>query len=66
MEDGTTPTFVVPTVLGFQYRMVFKDLLTDGSWSPVGAWTDGTGADVKLTDPNTAGVPHRFYRLEVQ
>jgi hypothetical protein len=66
MEGGTTPTFVVPTVLGFQYRMVFKDLLTDGFWSPVGAWTDGTGADVTFTDPNTAGVPHRFYRLEVQ
>ena len=62
---GGLPTFVVPTVSGYQYRLVYKDNLTDGAWMQ-GPWTPGTGGDVTLSDSTATGQPHRFYRLEVQ
>ncbi|MCX6926815.1 MAG: hypothetical protein NT154_26965 [Verrucomicrobia bacterium] len=65
------PTFVIPTVLGTQYRLVYKNSLTDTSWTAVGdgSWTPGTGNPLPLSDPgakNPVVQPRRFYRLEAQ
>ena len=41
MPSGV-PTFVDPTVSGYQYRLVYKDKLTDGAWSQ-GPWSTRHG-----------------------
>jgi hypothetical protein len=64
--SGGTPTFTVPTVAGQQYRLVYKDGLAGGSWTPVGDWTPGTGAPVVLTDSTAASHSQRFYKLETK
>ncbi len=64
---GGTPTFDIPTsVVGFQYRVVYKNNLSDPAWTPVdGTWTVANGGGLQFTDPSTPLPGERFYRIEV-
>jgi hypothetical protein len=66
------PTFKFQTLSGHNYRILYKNALTDAIWSPVvpddpqtgPVWTPGTGAEVELTDPSATLPVARYYRLE--
>ena len=71
------PSFTFATESGFNYRMVYsEDVATPMSgWLPVvnalnvpptdrDGWVNGTGSPLTITDPDAAGRPQRFYRLE--
>lgn len=64
-EPGLT---VYDTIVGCQYRMVWTDNLTAGTWPPVtppsaDGWQAG-GGTLTFTDPGAAGSHRRFYRVE--
>ena len=71
---GGVPAFTFATVAGYQYRLTYKNGLTDAVWLAVIASPDfplpdgwsatSTGSPMSLTDTNSAGQPQRFYRLE--
>lgn len=62
---GGVPTFTFDATAGFKYRIVWKNSVTDSSWTP-GAWSAVVAASgpLTLTDPTAGGQPHRFYRIE--
>jgi hypothetical protein len=61
------PSFQIPTTLGYQYRLVYANALAANMvWTPVGAWTLGTGSLLTLTDASAVGQSPRFYRLQRQ
>ena len=57
-------TVSVPTQVGYNYTLEFKNSLSDASWTSV-ITISGTGGTMTLTDPSAA-VPKRFYRVRVQ
>ena len=63
---GGVPTFTgIATVSGYTYYLVWKNDLTDASWTPILSGTISTGSPITLTDPSPAAT-HRFYRVEDQ
>ncbi len=74
VSGGGPPTFTFNTVAGYLYRLVFKNALTDATWSPVIAppnfpapngWSAvSTGSPMSLSDTNAVGHSQRFYRIE--
>jgi hypothetical protein len=66
--------FSFPTVAGYQYRLLFKDEMTNALWSPLIAPPDfpppdgwspvSTGGAMLITDPGATNVPRRFYLFE--
>ncbi|MCX6875630.1 MAG: hypothetical protein NTW21_17755 [Verrucomicrobia bacterium] len=62
-----TPRFVIRTIAGYRYRVLYQAGLAGGSWSPVNqTWADGTGGNITLTDPVLPLPAQRFYRVELQ
>jgi len=64
---NSVPSFSFTAAAGFKYRLDYKNLLTDATWS-YGSWgTNPTGSllPMTLTDPTAASQSQRFYRLEV-
>jgi hypothetical protein len=61
---GTTFTVAVPTQLGFNYALEFKNSLGDASWTAV-ITNAGTGGQITMTNSGV-GEPRRFYRVRVQ
>jgi Divergent InlB B-repeat domain len=61
---GTTFTLSVPTQIGFNYILEYKNSLSDTSWTPVQT-IGGTGGTITLTD-TTAADSSRFYHVRVQ
>lgn len=63
---GGVPTFTIQTLANHSYRLIYKDSLSDASWTALGTATPGTGSAITLTDttasPTTA---HRFYRIQL-
>jgi hypothetical protein len=51
--------------LGLAYVLQYKDNITDPTWTTL-TITSGNGLPLTLTDASTSGVPHRFYRVQVQ
>lgn len=47
------------------YRLDRRDDLLTGSWTTVTNNLPGTGGIVTVTDPGVAGLPQRFYRVEL-
>lgn len=47
---------------GYTYQAVYKNVLTDPTWIPVGSPVTATGPTASFTD-NTAGGATRFYRV---
>ena len=52
-----------PTLPGARFRIDASSTLRPGSWEPVGAEFDGTGAVVETLDPAALTIPWRFYRV---
>jgi autotransporter-associated beta strand protein len=66
---GGKPTFQIPnTVVGCQYTLVYKNHLSDPTWTPLsGTGTaPGNGGTINLSDPTSSLPADRFYRLQVQ
>jgi autotransporter-associated beta strand protein len=73
--SGGVPTFTFATVAGYKYRLVYKNNLTDASWtvvinppnypSPDGWGAVSTGTPATISDPGAVGQSKRFYRVEV-
>jgi hypothetical protein len=55
-----------PTVAGYQYRVDYKNALTDAAWQVVapGFVTSTNGANLTVTDSTAPAQGSRFYRLE--
>ncbi len=47
------------------YRLDRRDDLATGSWTTVTNNLPGTGSIITVTDPAAAGLPQRFYRVEL-
>jgi uncharacterized repeat protein (TIGR01451 family) len=61
--NGTNVSISVDSVAGLTYRLEYKNLLTDPSWTPVTPPASGTGGPVILFDTNAPFTPTRFYRV---
>jgi uncharacterized repeat protein (TIGR01451 family) len=61
--NGTNVSISVDSVAGLTYRLEYKNLLTDPSWTPVTPPASGTGGPVILLDTNAPFTPTRFYRV---
>jgi hypothetical protein len=55
---------VLPTQIGFNYVLEFKDSLSDPIWTPVQT-NGGNGGSITLTD-NGLASPTRFYHIRIQ
>lgn len=66
--NNGVPQITFPTISSQNYRVVYKNSLADSLWTPLpGAeMIVGTGAALTVNDPdpNVAGLPRRFYRIE--
>lgn len=64
--------FSIGTSVGTEYRLVYKNELTStNGWLPVtppfpSGWTNGTGASILISDPDSAVSTQRFYRVEAR
>ena len=54
-----------PTQTGYSYQLLYKNNLTNSTWTPVGAAVSGDG-NVHSVNDATAGQSSRFYRVQVQ
>jgi uncharacterized repeat protein (TIGR01451 family) len=61
--NGTNISISVDSVAGLTYRLEYKNLLNDPSWTPVTPPASGTGGPVILLDTNAPFTPTRFYRV---
>lgn len=61
---NSSGTISVPTQVGYNYTLEYKNSLSDATWTSVNT-VSGNGGAMTLTDPS-AGVPKRFYRVRVQ
>ena len=61
---GTAFTLSVPTEVGFNYVLEFKNSLSDANWTGVQT-NSGSGGMISLTNNGAIG-PSRFYRVRVQ
>jgi hypothetical protein len=51
-------------VPGRQYQVLFKNALTDGSWTPLGGPRTATATSMEI--PDTIGTQsQRFYKIQV-
>jgi hypothetical protein len=51
---------------GHTYQLQFRDEVTSGSWTNIGAAVAGTNAPVTLTHTSGAAATKRFYRIAVE
>jgi uncharacterized repeat protein (TIGR01451 family) len=59
-------SFSIPTANGFEYRLEFKDKLTDPVWSII-AFTPGNGDSQTMVDPGPVSpTGTRFYRIAIE
>jgi hypothetical protein len=63
-RTGTTFTLDVPTQVGFNYTLEYKNSLSDPNWMVVQT-ISGTGGMITLTDTGATG-PSRIYHVRVQ
>ncbi len=61
---GTTFALSVPTQVGFNYTLEYKNAFTDANWTVVQT-LGGTGGTITLTDTTATGS-RRFYHVRVQ
>jgi len=51
---------------GSSYQLLYKNNLSDATWTALGSAINGNGSVQSVTDANTATGGHRFYRVAVQ
>lgn len=61
--NGTNVSISVNSVSGLNYRLEYKNSLTDPVWTPIAPPALGTGNSISLVDTNTPLTPTRFYRV---
>jgi hypothetical protein len=61
--NGTNVSISVDSVTGLNYRLEYKNSLTDPVWTPIAPPASGTGSSITLVDTNTPLAPSRFYRV---
>ena len=61
---GTTFTLSVPTQIGFNYTLEYKNSFGDANWTSVQT-IGGTGGTITLTDTSATG-PSRLYHVRVE
>jgi hypothetical protein len=52
-----------PTQTGYNYQVLYKNSLSDATWTPLGSALSGNNAVQSVSDPATGT---RFYRVQVQ
>jgi len=62
--NGNQYVFAWPAASGQSYQLQYKDDLTSGTWTPVGAPLTGTDQTFTLTNDVSAAA-HRFFRLQI-
>lgn len=63
ISSGTI-TVSFPTQNGLSYQLLYKNSLTDPSWTPIGSPVSGNGSIKSVGD--TVGGSMRFYRVQAQ
>ena len=63
---GGVVSLTFPTVAGYQYRVDYKNALTDATWQAVapGFVTSTNGANLTVSDAGAPAQGSRFYRVE--
>jgi GH25 family lysozyme M1 (1,4-beta-N-acetylmuramidase) len=61
---GSTFTLSVPTQIGTNYVLEYKNLMSDANWIPIQT-NSGNGAQMTLTNAGATGSS-RFYRIRLQ
>jgi hypothetical protein len=63
---GGVVSLTFPTVSGYQYRVDYKNALTDAAWQVVapGFVTSTNGANLTVSDAGAPTQGSRFYRVE--
>src|SRR5439155_16134345 len=62
---GGQPTLTIQTQIGLKYLIQYKNNLDDSQWLMLGT-IYGEGTEITIKDTLSSGVPHRFYRAQVQ
>ena len=57
-------TMALPTIAGRQYQVLFKNALTDASWSSLGGPRTATGSSLEIPDV-IGSQTQRFYKIQV-
>jgi hypothetical protein len=63
ISSGTI-TVSFPTQNGLSYQLLYKNSLTDPSWTPIGSPVSGNGSIKSVGD--TVGGSMRFFRVQAQ
>jgi len=63
---GGVVSLTFPTVAGYQYRVDYKNALTDATWQVVapGFVISTNGANITVIDSGAIGQGTRFYRVD--
>lgn len=59
------PAISFPTVTGHSYTLVYKNNLTDASWTTLTS-VSGNNNTQTITDSTASGVSHRYYAVQIQ
>jgi hypothetical protein len=62
---GGVPTLHFPSSNGSSYTVLYKNNLSDASWSTLSV-ISGDGTAKTVPDNTAGGQPHRFYKLQIQ
>ena len=65
VQTPTAFSFTFATTPGATYQVQFKTDLTQPDWTDLGAPIFSETNALKISDPDTAGYPQKFYRLKL-
>ena len=63
---GSNVTVSFATQTGYSYQLLYKNKLTDATWTTVGGSVSGNGSVQSANDTWVAGAGSRFYQVQVQ
>lgn len=61
---GKSIVIGIPTQIGFTYTVLYKNHLTDSTWTPLGGGMAGTGSTVWTT--NSMSQSQQYFKVQVQ
>ena len=62
-NDGTGAHITFASLVGKNYRLEFKNAITDASWTLVADNIPGAIGTTQVDDPGAVGLLRRFYRV---